>query len=67
MQTETTQHTFPTGPQVQARYHKSNVTIWRWVKDSELGFPQPIRINRNCYWRLVDLEEWEAAQQQAST
>jgi len=33
MQTE-----FLTGPQVQARYQKSHVTIWRWVRDPDLGF-----------------------------
>lgn len=54
--------TFLTGPQVQARYQKSHVTIWRWVRDPELAFPQPIQINRLNYWRLSDLEAWEAAQ-----
>lgn len=55
--------TFLTGPQVQARYQKSHVTIWRWVKDANLAFPQPIQINRLNYWRLTDLEAWEAAQE----
>jgi len=55
MQTPTTQHTFLTGPQVQARYNRSHVTVWRWVRDPALGFPQPIQINRLNYWRLVDL------------
>jgi predicted DNA-binding transcriptional regulator AlpA len=54
--------TFLTGPQVQARYQKSHVTIWRWVNDPALGFPQPMQINRLNYWRLSDLEAWEAAQ-----
>ncbi|MCC5992584.1 MAG: hypothetical protein JJT99_08675 [Rhodobacteraceae bacterium] len=54
--------TFLTGPQVQARYQKSHVTIWRWVRDPALAFPQPIQINRLNYWRLSDLEAWEAAQ-----
>ena len=58
--------TFVTGPQVQARYQKSHVTIWRWVKDAELDFPKPIQINRLNYWRLSDLEAWEAAQQSAA-
>jgi predicted DNA-binding transcriptional regulator AlpA len=55
--------TFLTGPQVQSRYQKSHVTIWRWVRDPELRFPQPIQINRLNYWRLADLEAWEAAQE----
>lgn len=53
---------FLTGPQVQARYQKSHVTIWRWVRDPALGFPAPIQINRLNYWRLSDLEAWETAQ-----
>jgi predicted DNA-binding transcriptional regulator AlpA len=60
-QTPTTQ-TFLTGPQVQARYQKSHVTIWRWVRDPALDFPQPIQINRLNYWRLADLDAWETAQ-----
>ena len=55
--------TFLTGPQVQARYQKSHVTIWRWVKDANLAFPQPIQINRLNYWRLTDLGAWGAAQE----
>ena len=54
--------TFLTGPQVQARYARSHVTLWRWVRDPALGFPQPMQINRLNYWRLSDLEAWEAAQ-----
>jgi predicted DNA-binding transcriptional regulator AlpA len=63
MQTPTTQQTFLTGPQVQARYNRSHVTIWRWVRDPALCFPQPIQINRLNYWRLVDLAAWETAQE----
>lgn len=58
--------TFLTGPQVQARYQKSHVTIWRWVRDPELAFPAPMQINRLNYWRLSDLEQWEAKQAQVT-
>ncbi len=58
------QQTFLTGPQTQARYQKSHVTIWRWMRDPALNFPQPIQINRLNYWRLSDLEAWEAAQEE---
>ena len=53
---------FLTGPQVQKRYQKSAVTIWRWSRDPNLGFPKPIQINRLNYWRLSALEAWEAEQ-----
>ena len=49
------------GPDVQARYRRSHVTIWRWVRDADLGFPSPIRIKGLNYWRLSDIEAWEAA------
>jgi len=54
--------TFLTGPQVDARYQISHVTRWRWQRDPKLGFPQPLKINRLNYWRLSDLEKWEAEQ-----
>ena len=67
MPTETKlQAEFGTGPQVQARYQKSHVTIWRWVKDADLNFLKPIEINRLNYWRMVDLVSWEASQVVAS-
>lgn len=63
MLNSTTQQTFLTGPQVQARYNRSHVTLWRWVRDTGLNFPKPIQINRLNYWRLADLEAWETVQE----
>lgn len=65
--TQDTEKTFLTGPQVQARYQKSHVTIWRWIRDPDLGFPAPMQINRLNYWRFSDLEAWEAAQANTRT
>jgi len=53
---------FLPGPKVQSRYGKSHVTIWRWSNDKDLGFPKPMKINRLNYWRLSELEAWEADQ-----
>lgn len=53
---------FLTGPQVQRRYQRSHVSIWRWRHDPALNFPTPLRINRLLYWRLSDLEAWERDQ-----
>jgi len=66
MQAPTPQQIFLTGPQVQARYQRSHVSIWRWVRDPALGFRQPLQINRLNYWRLADLEAWEAARRVAT-
>ena len=45
-----------------ARYRVSDMTLFRWLKDQKLGFPQPIRINGRRYWRLADLQAFEARQ-----
>lgn len=42
------------------RYSVTTMTIWRWRKNEELGFPEPISINGRNMWRLADLEKWEA-------
>lgn len=49
---------------VRARYGVSDMTIFRWLADPKLGFPQPIRINGRRYWRLSDLQAFEARQAQ---
>lgn len=46
--------------QVRARYSGvSDMSLWRWLHDEELGFPQPIRINGRRFWREQDLIAWE--------
>jgi predicted DNA-binding transcriptional regulator AlpA len=49
-----------TAAQVRARYGGiSDMTLWRWLRNTELGFPKPRRINRLRYWKTNDLAEWE--------
>jgi predicted DNA-binding transcriptional regulator AlpA len=51
-------------PQVRARYGGvSDMTLWRWLRDKELGFPKPSRINRMRYWKVSELIEWERIRQ----
>jgi predicted DNA-binding transcriptional regulator AlpA len=44
------------------RYGVSDMTLWRWENDADLGFPKPIRINGRRYWRIADLQAFEARQ-----
>ena len=45
----------------------SEVSIWRWLNDPDLDFPQPIYIARRRYWREVDVIEWlDARSRQAA-
>ena len=49
--------------QVRARYAGlSDMTLWRWLHDGDLGFPQPIRINGRRFWKEDDLTAWERTQ-----
>jgi predicted DNA-binding transcriptional regulator AlpA len=51
---------FLTGPQVWQRYSISDVCLWRWMKDSKIGFPQPAMVVSNRrYWLERDLIDWE--------
>lgn len=36
----------------------SDMTLWRWLNEAEIGFPQPIRINGRRYWRIQELLSW---------
>jgi predicted DNA-binding transcriptional regulator AlpA len=55
------QQTYLQSSAVRTRYGVSDMTIWRWLHRGDLGFPVPIRINNRRFWRLTDLEAWEAS------
>ena len=40
----------------------SDMTIWRWLNDPALNFPQPIYIARRRYWKEADIVAWLDAQ-----
>jgi predicted DNA-binding transcriptional regulator AlpA len=63
---DTDQDAFLTGPKVCARYDIHDMTLWRWMRDADLKFPQPLKVNRRNYWRIADLEKWERARARAS-
>ena len=43
-------------PQVRLRYGRSDMWLWRLLRDEKSGFPQPLVINKRRYWRLADLK-----------
>ncbi len=51
--------TYITGPQVMARYNISEMTLYRWVNDPKMSFPQPIKINRRRFFLEAELTAWE--------
>ncbi|YBV97399.1 DNA-binding protein [Phyllobacteriaceae bacterium JZ32] len=53
------QNAYLTAPQVLARYNITDMTLWRWLQDSELDFPKPTKINRRRYFLEAELIAWE--------
>jgi predicted DNA-binding transcriptional regulator AlpA len=49
---------FP-APLVASRYHVSDMTLYRWVRDPRMQFPAPHYFGRFRYWKLSDLVSWE--------
>lgn len=50
-----------TGPQVEQRYQRTRMTIYRWENDPEMGFPKPIVINGRKYHEETQLDAWDQA------
>ena|ERR1019366_8533493 len=49
-----------TGSQVCARYGISDMSLWRWLRDPKVAFPQPaMRIRDRRFWLEADLIAWE--------
>ena len=62
--TDSTEQFLP-ARRVWERYGVTSMTLWRWLKNTELKFPQPMRIGRLRYWRVSDLVEWERSTSRA--
>lgn len=43
----------------------SDMSLWRWLQNKELGFPRPRYIGRRRYWREADVIDWLNAQPKA--
>jgi hypothetical protein len=51
-----------TGPKVAARYQRTDMTLHRWLNDPAMNFPRPTYFGRYRYWKIAELEKWEAEQ-----
>ncbi len=40
----------------------SDMTLWRWLGNPAMNFPQPIYIARRRYWKEADVLVWLDAQ-----
>lgn len=52
---------FLTAAQVCIRFGGiSQMSLWRWLRDEKLSFPQPMVVNRRRLFRESEIEAWEA-------
>lgn len=40
----------------------SDMTLWRWLHNPAMNFPQPVMIQRRRYWQESEIIEWIDAQ-----
>jgi predicted DNA-binding transcriptional regulator AlpA len=57
--TDTKAKAYLSGAQVRLRYSCTDMTIWRWVKNPDMGFPQPLKIGGRNRFALDELEAFE--------
>ena len=50
-----------TAKQVCGRFGVTDMTLWRWLVRTDLGFPRPIVISRRRYFLISDIKAWERA------
>ncbi|WP_027154434.1 helix-turn-helix domain-containing protein [Mesorhizobium sp. WSM2561] len=55
------ENSYLTAKQVLARYHITDMTLWRWLADHALAFPKPMTVNRRRYFLEADIVAWERA------
>lgn len=61
MSTEADQPVFISAGSARRRYgNLSTTSFWRWERDETLGFPRPILISGRKFFKLRELEAWEA-------
>ncbi|MFN7090696.1 MAG: helix-turn-helix transcriptional regulator [Allorhizobium sp.] len=51
--------TYLTSSHICDRYKISPVTLWRWCRDEQLDFPQPLVVKRRKLFDEAKIEEWE--------
>jgi predicted DNA-binding transcriptional regulator AlpA len=49
-------------PRVCEQLDCSGVTLWRRIKNPDLGFPQPLKISGRLYFRADEIDAWIEAQ-----
>jgi predicted DNA-binding transcriptional regulator AlpA len=51
--------TYLTATQVKDRYKISEMTLWRWMRQEDMGFPSPLVIGRRRLFDEAELIAWD--------
>ena len=52
-----------TSAQVRAKFGNiSDMTLWRWINDPNMRFPQPLMLRHRRYWLSSEIDAWVEAQ-----
>lgn len=62
MKTKTANDDFFPQPEILRRYSISEMTLSRWRRDKDLGFPPPTTIRKRNFYRRAEIVAWETAQ-----
>ncbi len=44
----------------------SDMSLYRWLNNERLGFPQPVYIQKRRYWREAEIRTWLDRQSEAA-
>ena len=56
-----------TAPQLRARFGgRSDVWLWRLLKDERANFPRPVMVRGVRYFKLCEVQQWEKANRKAA-
>jgi len=44
----------------------SDMTLWRWLNNTALGFPRPTYIGKRRYFRMTEISAWIESQGEVS-
>jgi predicted DNA-binding transcriptional regulator AlpA len=46
-------------PKVEQEFDRTAMTLYRWLRDSALQFPRPVKIRNRNYWLRSDLDAFK--------
>lgn len=55
-----------TSAQLKERYQITDMTLWRWIRDENKGFPKPNYFGRRRLFKRDEIDAWEKSYSKVS-